>query len=55
MGRIFCPKCGNGGTLNKVTIMVGEDGALVAGVRKRFSLRGTRVSVIALLILLDSR
>ncbi|GAQ82225.1 RNA-binding protein NOB1 [Klebsormidium nitens] len=45
MGRIFCPKCGNGGTLHKVTVMVGEDGALVAGVRKRFSLRGTRYPI----------
>eukprot|EP00850_Spirogloea_muscicola_P000067 SM000001S04469 [mRNA] locus=s1:337134:338969:- [translate_table: standard] len=44
-GRLFCPKCGNGGTLHRVSMTVGEDGVLQAGVRKRFSLRGTRYSL----------
>ncbi|KAK9270521.1 hypothetical protein L1049_026102 [Liquidambar formosana] len=26
IGRIFCPKCGNGGTLRKVAVTVGENG-----------------------------
>lgn len=44
IGRIFCPKCGNGGTLRKVAVTVGENGIIVAARRPRVSLRGTKVS-----------
>eukprot|EP00268_Persea_americana_P030533 TRINITY_DN2955_c0_g1_i6.p2 TRINITY_DN2955_c0_g1~~TRINITY_DN2955_c0_g1_i6.p2 ORF type:complete len:229 (+),score=80.96 TRINITY_DN2955_c0_g1_i6:1047-1733(+) len=30
IGRIFCPKCGNGGTLRKVSVTVGENGIVLA-------------------------
>lgn len=44
IGRIFCPKCGNGGTLRKVAVTVGENGIVIAARRPRVSLRGTKVS-----------
>ncbi|KAL8101926.1 hypothetical protein AgCh_033721 [Apium graveolens] len=44
IGRIFCPKCGNGGTLRKVAVTVGENGIIVAARQPRVSLRGTKVS-----------
>ena len=43
VGRIFCPKCGNGGTLYKVSVTVGANGTLHAGRIRRVNLRGTRV------------
>ncbi|XP_051119583.1 RNA-binding NOB1-like protein isoform X2 [Andrographis paniculata] len=44
-GRIFCPKCGNGGTLRKVAVTVNENGIVLAGRRPRVSLRGTKFSL----------
>ncbi|KAI3453698.1 hypothetical protein Pfo_010361 [Paulownia fortunei] len=40
--RIFCPKCGNGGTLLKVAVTVNENGIVLAGRRPCISLRGTK-------------
>ncbi|KAF5182365.1 Rna-binding protein nob1 [Thalictrum thalictroides] len=45
IGRIFCPKCGNGGTLRKVAVTVGENGIVLAGRRPRVTLRGTKFSL----------
>ncbi|KAJ0716484.1 putative RNA-binding protein NOB1 [Helianthus annuus] len=45
IGRIFCPSCGNGGTLRKVAVTVGENGAIIAARRPRVSLRGTKFSL----------
>ncbi|XP_020592855.1 RNA-binding protein NOB1 [Phalaenopsis equestris] len=45
IGKIFCPKCGNGGTLRKVSVTVGENGVLLASRRQRFILRGTKYSL----------
>ncbi|KAJ0974248.1 hypothetical protein J5N97_016213 [Dioscorea zingiberensis] len=45
IGRIFCPKCGNGGTLRKVSVTVGENGMVLAARRQRFILRGTKFSL----------
>ncbi|KAL6967123.1 hypothetical protein U1Q18_032927 [Sarracenia purpurea var. burkii] len=45
IGRIFCPSCGNGGTLRKVAITVGENGIVLAARRPRVSLRGTKFSL----------
>lgn len=45
IGRIFCPKCGNGGTLRKVAVTVGENGIVLAARRPRVSLRGTKASI----------
>ncbi|KAD6453511.1 hypothetical protein R6Q59_015382 [Mikania micrantha] len=45
IGRIFCPSCGNGGTLRKVAVTVGENGATIAARRPRISLRGTKFSL----------
>ncbi|CAM6068123.1 unnamed protein product [Sphagnum tenellum] len=45
VGRIFCPKCGNGGTLYRVSVTVGANGSLHAGRIRRISLRGTRYSL----------
>ncbi|KAK9067977.1 hypothetical protein SSX86_012088 [Deinandra increscens subsp. villosa] len=45
IGRIFCPSCGNGGTLRKVAVTVGENGAIIAARRPRISLRGTKFSL----------
>lgn len=42
---MFCPHCGNGGTLRKVAVTVGENGAIIATRRPRISLRGTKVSI----------
>lgn len=52
IGKIFCPKCGNGGTLRKVSVTVGENGITMASRRPRVTLRGTKVSVFMLLIFL---
>ena len=46
VGKIFCPKCGNGGTLRKVSVTVGENGITMASRRPRVTLRGTKVSVV---------
>lgn len=40
-GRLFCGQCGNA-ALNKVEVVVGGDGVLQYGVRRRHNLRGTR-------------
>lgn len=48
IGRIFCPKCGNGGTLRKVSVTVGENGIVLAARKQRFILRGTKVSPVFL-------
>ncbi|KAL2547528.1 Nin one binding (NOB1) Zn-ribbon like [Forsythia ovata] len=45
IGRIFCPKCGNGGTLRKVAVTVGENGIVLAARRPRVSMRGTKFSL----------
>ncbi|KAK7251293.1 hypothetical protein RIF29_34350 [Crotalaria pallida] len=45
IARIFCPKCGNGGTLRKVAVTVGENGIVLAARRPRVSLRGTKFSL----------
>ncbi|XP_071687026.1 RNA-binding NOB1-like protein [Rutidosis leptorrhynchoides] len=45
VGKIFCPSCGNGGTLRKVAVTVGENGATIASRRPRISLRGTKFSL----------
>ncbi|XP_025617778.1 RNA-binding NOB1-like protein isoform X2 [Arachis hypogaea] len=45
IGRIFCPKCGNGGTLRKVAVTVGENGIVMAARRPRVTLRGTKFSL----------
>lgn len=45
IGRIFCPKCGNGGTLRKVSVTVGENGIALAARRQRIILRGTKFSL----------
>ncbi|KZV16087.1 hypothetical protein F511_24880 [Dorcoceras hygrometricum] len=53
IGRIFCPKCGNGGTLRKVAVTVNENGIVLAGRRPRISLRGTKASILHLLETLE--
>ncbi|XP_042519307.1 RNA-binding NOB1-like protein [Macadamia integrifolia] len=45
IGRIFCPKCGNGGTLRKVAVTVNENGVILAARRPRIILRGTKFSL----------
>ncbi|CAN8272875.1 unnamed protein product [Cochlearia groenlandica] len=45
IGRIFCPKCGNGGTLRKVAVTIGENGAIIAARKPRVTLRGTKFSI----------
>ncbi|KAJ9173587.1 hypothetical protein P3X46_016706 [Hevea brasiliensis] len=45
IGRMFCPKCGNGGTLRKVAVTVGENGIILADRRPRITLRGTKFSL----------
>nr|GEX57713.1 RNA-binding protein NOB1 [Tanacetum cinerariifolium] len=45
IGKIFCPSCGNGGTLRKVAVTVGENGATIAARRPRAYVRGTRFSL----------
>lgn len=47
IGRIFCPSCGNGGTLRKVAVTVGENGIVIAARRPRVSLRGTKVRILS--------
>jgi hypothetical protein len=39
--KVFCPACGHA-TLAKVTVGIRPDGAEQYGIRKRFTLRGTR-------------
>lgn len=45
IGRMFCPKCGNGGTLRKVAVTVGENGVVLSARKPRVSLRGTKFSI----------
>ncbi|KAF2297793.1 hypothetical protein GH714_002967 [Hevea brasiliensis] len=45
IGRMFCPKCGNGGTLRKVAVTVSENGIILADRRPRITLRGTKFSL----------
>ncbi|KAJ7952331.1 RNA-binding protein NOB1 [Quillaja saponaria] len=45
IGRMFCPKCGNGGTLRKVAVTVGENGIVLAARRPQITLRGTKFSL----------
>ncbi|KAJ8768461.1 hypothetical protein K2173_021614 [Erythroxylum novogranatense] len=45
IGRIFCPECGNGGTLRKLAITVGENGITMEARRPRITLRGTKFSL----------
>jgi RNA-binding protein NOB1 len=42
VGKIFCPKCGNGGTLRKVSVTVSENGITMASRRPRITFRGTK-------------
>ncbi|XP_057764460.1 RNA-binding NOB1-like protein [Salvia miltiorrhiza] len=44
-GKIFCPTCGNGGTLRKVAVTVSDNGIVLAARRPRISLRGTKYSL----------
>ncbi|KAG6418864.1 hypothetical protein SASPL_121070 [Salvia splendens] len=44
IGKIFCPTCGNGGTLRKVAVTVSDNGIILATRRPRVSLRGTKKS-----------
>lgn len=44
VGRVFCPQCGNA-ALDKVEVVISEDGQEQFGVRKRHILRGTRFSL----------
>ncbi|GFH08649.1 uncharacterized protein HaLaN_03641 [Haematococcus lacustris] len=43
-GRLFCPRCGNM-ALERVEVVVGAGGAEFFGVRKNYTLRGTRFSL----------
>ncbi|KAF6162281.1 hypothetical protein GIB67_008410 [Kingdonia uniflora] len=43
--RIFCPKCGNGGTLRKVSVSVSENGVVLAARKPRIILQGTKYSL----------
>ncbi|KAH6817096.1 RNA-binding NOB1-like protein [Perilla frutescens var. frutescens] len=45
IGKIFCPTCGNGGTLRKVAVTVNDNGIVLAARRPRISLRGTKYSL----------
>ncbi|CAA7390931.1 unnamed protein product [Spirodela intermedia] len=45
VGRLFCPKCGNGGTLRKVSVAMGENGLVLASGRPHVNLRGTKFSI----------
>ncbi|XP_041994514.1 RNA-binding NOB1-like protein [Salvia splendens] len=45
IGKIFCPTCGNGGTLRKVAVTVSDNGIILATRRPRVSLRGTKYSL----------
>lgn len=45
-GRIFCPKCGNGGTLRKVAVTVGENGVVLSDRKQHISIRGTKVNIL---------
>ena len=49
IGKIFCPKCGNGGTLRKVAVTVGENGVVLASRKPRITLRGTKVVSLVVL------
>lgn len=44
VGRLFCPRCGNA-TVEKVEVVIGQDGQEQYGVRKKHILRGTRFSL----------
>ncbi|ESQ35709.1 hypothetical protein EUTSA_v10009994mg [Eutrema salsugineum] len=41
----FCFKCGNGGTLRKVAVTIGENGTIIAARTPRITLRGTKFSI----------
>jgi RNA-binding protein NOB1 len=43
--KAFCARCGNGGTMKKVTMQVDANGVVQFGVRKRHNIRGTRYSL----------
>ncbi|GLJ36547.1 hypothetical protein SUGI_0734430 [Cryptomeria japonica] len=45
VSRMFCPKCGNGGTLRKISVTVGGNGVVQAGRQPRIRIRGTRYSI----------
>ncbi|CAH2080162.1 unnamed protein product [Thlaspi arvense] len=45
IGRDFCPKCGNGGTLRKVAVTIGENGTIISARKPRITLRGTKYSI----------
>ncbi|VVA91039.1 unnamed protein product [Arabis nemorensis] len=45
IGTKFCPKCGNGGTLRKVAVTIGENGTIIAACKPRITLRGTKFSI----------
>lgn len=44
VGRVFCPRCGNS-TLERVRVVVGQNGTETYGVRKKHVLRGTIFSL----------
>ncbi|KAG8057879.1 hypothetical protein GUJ93_ZPchr0002g25641 [Zizania palustris] len=43
IGKLFCPKSGNGGTLRIVSVTVGENGITMASRRPRVTLPATKV------------
>uniref|UniRef100_A0A1J3ICS4 RNA-binding protein NOB1 n=1 Tax=Noccaea caerulescens TaxID=107243 RepID=A0A1J3ICS4_NOCCA len=45
IGKEFCPKCGNGGTLRKVAVTIGENGAVISARKPRISTRGVQYSI----------
>ncbi|CAA6655616.1 unnamed protein product [Spirodela intermedia] len=46
--EIFCPKCGNGGTLRKVSVAMGENGLVLASGRPHVNLRAPKYFSIPL-------
>ncbi|EFJ06773.1 hypothetical protein SELMODRAFT_134745 [Selaginella moellendorffii] len=45
VGRLFCPKCGNGGTLSRASVSVGPNGTVIGASKRRINIRGTRYSL----------
>ncbi|EOA29195.1 hypothetical protein CARUB_v10025467mg [Capsella rubella] len=45
LGRNFCPKCGNAGTLIKVAVTIDENGTTIVAGTPRIKLQGTKFSI----------
>ncbi|CAH2038257.1 unnamed protein product, partial [Thlaspi arvense] len=43
--EMYCPKCGNGGTLRKVVVTTSENGTTIAVREPRITIRGTKFSI----------